>query len=83
MVKKRKVLAEDKVLPRSKLSLSIDGEFSKFNLKPKYFVEIHATNKDLVKYEEKLLGSSDHYIVTVNIINENDSIAFVSLISNE
>lgn len=65
--------------PRSMGSLSLGGQYSKENRHPRYTVEIHATNKDWVKHEEKLIGSEDSYVVQIQVENRNDSPAFAVL----
>ena len=67
------------VYPESSGSLQIPGQFSKEKKHPKYRVDIHATNRSSVEYEEKLLGNAENYTLVVKIKNFNDSPATVHL----
>jgi len=83
MNKKDNILDSKMIPPRSKSRLYIDGEFSTKNRHPRYSVEISATVKSMVEFEEKMIGSKNKYVVVVDVHNRNDSPAFVTLKKNE
>ena len=65
--------------PRSRGNLHMPGEFSAEAKHPRYKVTVLATNNDGVQWEEKLMGSRDHYVVVIEVRNFNDSPAVVHL----
>ena len=67
------------IQPRSSGTLN-GGEYSKGDKRRHLRVKISATNNDRVKYQEKLLGSEEHYTVIYEVQNFNYSPAFASLV---
>lgn len=59
------------------------GEYSPHDPPPSRTVEIHATNRDLVKYEEKLFGDGSHYRLAYEVENRNDSPAEFVVITDD
>ena len=59
------------------------GGYSKENPPPPLTIEIHATNRDLVKYEEKRLGSAEYFTLIYEVENRNDSPAFFDVVTEE
>lgn len=68
--------------PHSKGILHI-GEVNRGEPRPKFRIKIHATVKENVTCTEKLLGDENHYIVTYQVENRNDSPAFVDAVLDE
>ena len=64
------------IYPRSAGRLP-GGNYHKDKPHKSIHVCINATNKDLVYYEETLLGSPENYTVVYEIQNYNDSAAIV------
>ena len=58
------------------------GGYSKTNPPPPRRIEIHATNKDLVRYEEKRLGDEEYFTLIYEVENLNDSPAFFDVITD-
>lgn len=67
--------------PRSMGTLN-GGEYSKGDKRRPIQIKISATNNNRVKYQEKLLGSEEHYHVIYEVQNFNDSPAFAFLIED-
>ena len=64
------------VSPGSRGVLNV-GEGSREKRHQRYRIVVSATVKEGVKTEEKLLGSEEHYTAIVEVLNYNDSPAFV------
>jgi hypothetical protein len=77
-VKRYSVLVRE----RTKASLTI-GEYSPHNPPPSCTIEISATNRDFVKYEEKRFGDANHYRLAYEIDNRNDSPAEFAVVTDE
>ena len=58
------------------------GNYSKANPPPVRRVEIHASNEDLVKYQEKLRGDENYYTLILEVENLNDSPAGFDVITD-
>jgi len=71
---------EVKLKPLSKKCIPMDGQFSNANPHTPYKIEISATNKSHVKHEIRLLGNKDKYNVVIDVTNDNDSPAFVTIV---
>jgi hypothetical protein len=65
-----------------KSSLTV-GEYSLHNPPPARTIEIHATNRDLVKYHVKKFGGANHYRLAYEIGNRNDSPAELAVVTDE
>ncbi|MDP9236702.1 MAG: hypothetical protein M3P30_04765 [Chloroflexota bacterium] len=59
------------------------GEYSTHRPPPARRVEIHATNRHLVKYTEKQYGTAEHYRLAYEVENRNDSPAFFEVVTEE
>lgn len=59
------------------------GGFSNANPPPVRRIEIHATNKELVRYEEKRLGDEAYFTLIYEVENLNDSPAFFDVITED
>lgn len=66
------------IFPRSCGTLN-GGQYSENNPPPKIRVNIIATNKSSVEYEEINRGSKERYILVYEINNYNDSPCFANL----
>ncbi len=66
----------------NKGTLSLGG-YSRANPPPARRIEIHATNKELVRYAEKRLGDEEHFTLIYEVENLNDSPAFFDVITED
>jgi hypothetical protein len=68
--------------PRSHGRLHLDGEWSTESRPPGHQVKLVSTAPDntSVYTEERMLGSSDHYLVTYDVWNYRDSPTFAQLV---
>lgn len=79
---KKRVIQSVTLLPHRRTTLHI-GEVNNGEQRPGFHIEVHATVKEQVSCVEKLLGNEEHYVITYEVENNNDSPAFIDVIEIE